>query len=174
MKSKKIANIVFYKFNNGGEESRQACIFYTDGTIANATYQEGINACEEIAKELHITSKDAFQQMINKELIHVMTGSELERKFNSFIVAESQNEESKDEEISPSFKAVEGLGNDDEENISEAVEEDSMESSNTSESQEVEEDFEDEDRLDEDFVNQLDEENTSMHIIHIGIISSRE
>lgn len=161
MKSKKIANIVFYKFNNGGEESRQACIFYTDGTIANATYQEGINACEEIAKELHITSKDAFQQMINKELIHVMTGSELERKFNSFIVAESQNEESKDEEISPSFKAVEGLGNDDEENISEAVEEDSMESSNTSESQEVEEDFEDEDRLDEDFVNQLDEENTN-------------
>ncbi len=171
MKSKKIINIVFYKFYDRGEEKRQACAFYSDGTIATLTYQEGIEACEQIAKELHITSKDAFQRMINSEMIHVMTGSEFERRFNSFVATNEQinNQEvesSKHEENTPSFKAVEGPGRDDVEEQEDNLESSVLpnldeENNNSYEASEIEDALEDEDSLDDDFVNELneDEEN---------------
>ena len=42
MKSKKIANIVFYNFYEDSREMKQACIFYNDGTVKNISFDEGI------------------------------------------------------------------------------------------------------------------------------------
>ena len=80
----KIYNIVFYKTKNNGKEERQACIFYNDGTVKNVSYKEGISACEDVVKDLNINSKDAFKEMINKNIVHVMSGSEFEKRFNEF------------------------------------------------------------------------------------------
>ena len=82
---KKIVNIVFYKSYENGVEKREACIFYRDGSVANVSYDDGITACEEIVKERKITSKDVFKEMINREIVHVMSKSEFMNKFNTFI-----------------------------------------------------------------------------------------
>jgi len=82
---KKIANIVFYKYLGVTGESKQACVFYNDGTVDSVSYQEGLEFCEEIAKERKIVSKEAFKELINKELIHVVSQKEFEKNFNSYI-----------------------------------------------------------------------------------------
>ena len=85
MKSKKIANIVFYKYLEGGRTVTKACIFYKDGSVLDTNYETGIDACEEIVKERKITTRNAFQEMINKDIVHVMSGTEFEKSFQKFI-----------------------------------------------------------------------------------------
>lgn len=93
MKGKRIVNIVFYKFYDNDKEIRKACVFYSDGTVNNVTYEEGISACEEVVKTHHITSKEAFKEMINHNIIHVVSGRDLEKNFSNYIVNESLEDE---------------------------------------------------------------------------------
>lgn len=88
MKGKRIANIVFYKFKENGRIEKRACIFYNDGTVANTTYEGGIDACEIVIKERKITSRDAFKEMINREIIHVVTAKEFEKNFGKYVTHE--------------------------------------------------------------------------------------
>lgn len=85
---KRIANIVFYKFNGERPNMKQACIFYTDGTVKNVSYEDGLEACQEIVEQYNITSRDAFKQMINNRAVYVMSGREFESRFQSFISRE--------------------------------------------------------------------------------------
>ena len=96
MKSKKIANIVFYKFYSEDGARKQACIFYNDGTVRSCSYEDGIDAVVEMAKEEKITSKDELSQLINNKFVHVMSGYDFEKKFQDFIVKEKKSEENKD------------------------------------------------------------------------------
>ena len=89
---KHIANIVFYKFYEGTELVKKSCIFYNDGTVAQGTYEEGLAACKQVARDFHITSTDSFREMINKNIIHVMSGDEFKERFSSFVVNESEIE----------------------------------------------------------------------------------
>ena len=85
---KRIANIVFYKFNGERPNMKQACIFYTDGTVKNTSYEDGLEACQEIVERYNVTSKDAFREMINNQAVYVMSGREFEARFQSFISRE--------------------------------------------------------------------------------------
>ena len=85
---KRIANIVFYKFNGERPNMKQACIFYTDGTVKNTSYEDGIEACQEIVERYNVTSKTAFKEMINNQAVYVMSGREFEARFQSFISRE--------------------------------------------------------------------------------------
>ena len=85
---KRIANIVFYKFNGERPNMKQACIFYTDGTVKNVSYEDGLEACQEIVARYNITSKAAFKEMINNRAVYVMSGREFESRFQSFISSE--------------------------------------------------------------------------------------
>lgn len=97
MFKKKIYNIVFYKIENNSE--KQACIFLEDGTVKNVSFEEGIDACEELVREYNIVTRNAFQEMINNQLVHVMSGKEFTRKFKSFI-PEQTVIDTKEQEIS--------------------------------------------------------------------------
>lgn len=83
--NKVILNIVFYKYYGEKETDKKACIFYSDGTVANVSFDEGIDACEEICRVNHIKTKDAFKEMINHDIVHVMSGKDFEERFNSFL-----------------------------------------------------------------------------------------
>lgn len=85
---KRIANIVFYKFNGERPNMKQACIFYTDGTVKNTSYEEGLEACQEIVERYNITSRETFKEMINNQVVYVMSGREFEERFQSFISRE--------------------------------------------------------------------------------------
>ena len=95
MNNKKIHNIVFYKSYNNDIENKQACIFYNDGTVVKVSYDEGIDACQKIVKERNITSKDSFKDMINNNVIHVMSGNDFENRFNEFTFKNNVVEEEK-------------------------------------------------------------------------------
>lgn len=83
--NKRILNIVFYKFYGEKETDKKACIFYADGTVANVSFDDGIDACEEICRVNQIKTKNAFKEMINNNIVHVMSGKEFEKRFNSFL-----------------------------------------------------------------------------------------
>ena len=85
---KRIANIVFYKFNGERPNMKQACIFYTDGTVINVSYEDGLEACLELVTRLNVKSKQEFKEMINNKAIYVMSGKEFESRFQSFISRE--------------------------------------------------------------------------------------
>ena len=95
MKSKKIANIVFYNFYEGSKEVRQACVFYNDGTIENCSFDEGIDYTLDLLREQKVTSKE-LSSIINNRNIHVMSGTELNKNFQKFIVKENNNEKEED------------------------------------------------------------------------------
>lgn len=95
---KRIANIVFYKFNGERPNMKQACIFYTDGTVKNTSYEDGLEACQEIVAANNIRSKAAFKEMINNRAVYVMSGKEFEERFQSFI---SREDVSKSEALIP-------------------------------------------------------------------------
>ena len=85
---KRIANIVFYKFNGERPNMKQACIFYTDGTVKNVSYEDGLEACQEIVDQYNVTSRKTFKEMINNKAVYVMSGREFESRFQSFISRE--------------------------------------------------------------------------------------
>ena len=93
MKAKSIVNIVFYKFFDGDKEIKKACIFYRDGSMKDTTYAEGIDACEEIVKERNITSGNAFKEMINREIVHVMSAEDFRTNYNKFVCHEPLTKE---------------------------------------------------------------------------------
>lgn len=127
MIKKKIINIVFYKTSNSSETEKLACIFYADGTVSNVSFEEGIDACEEIVKEHGIKSKDTFQEMINKELVHVMSAKEFSQNFKSFVPTTIvNNEEDRREEIesvAPEQIAAEKVTEKDEEDAEKELDE---------------------------------------------------
>ena len=83
--NKKIANVVFYKFNGERENMQQACIFYDDGTVKNVSLDEGIDAAYELAAAEKI-SKSSFSSMLNNEKFYTLSGEEFERRFQEFVV----------------------------------------------------------------------------------------
>ena len=85
MKLDRIVNIVFYKYLENGKEQTKACIFYRGGKASIVSYEDGIEACVAIVKEKNITSEDVFEEMINKELIHVVSGEEFVTNFNKYV-----------------------------------------------------------------------------------------
>ncbi len=145
MKFKRIANLVFYKYyNEEGKEERRACIFYNDGTTKHVTYDEGIDACQEIVKEYHITSRDAFKELINNNIIHVTSGSELYKNFSNYVVNEINMD---------NFENTENLLDEDAEE--EIDIDDSLDDSEADE--EIEDELEDEDFFEEeDFADDID------------------
>ena len=82
---RKIENIVFYKNPDKKAEATGACIFYQDGTYQFVSYSDGIDACSQFLNEKGVTSKQAFQAMLNKDSIYVMSIEDLMKRFNSFI-----------------------------------------------------------------------------------------
>lgn len=91
---KKIANIVFYKVSQGNKFVKQATIFFMDGTIRTVTFDEGIDACEQIVRERNIQTKDAFQAMINHDIVHVVSAKEFDDHFEDYIPQVKSIEES--------------------------------------------------------------------------------
>ena len=90
MQTKKIANVVFYNFmGERGELMSQAIIFYNDGTVKNCSYDDGYDAALELSGKEGSASRNV-SDVINNENILVMTGKELEKNFNKFIVNEKE------------------------------------------------------------------------------------
>ena len=85
MKAKRIHNIVFYRVFDGNKEIKKACIFYHDGSVKDCSFDDGLDACEQIVKERNITTSDAFKEMINREVVHVMSLESFKERFNSFV-----------------------------------------------------------------------------------------
>ena len=83
---KKLANIVFYKFNGKEKNMVKACMFYDDGTVANVSYEEAMEAAKEIAAEENANGRETFSSLLNNRRIFVMSGEELTRRFNDFVV----------------------------------------------------------------------------------------
>ncbi|MBR2784727.1 MAG: hypothetical protein IKD74_01895 [Clostridia bacterium] len=106
MNTKKPMNIVFYKTTELGKEVKKACIFYNDGTVANVNYEQGLDACEVVVKELNINSKNAFKEMLNKNIVHVVSEKELKKNFNSYIYNELVEENTIDSIISEELNSI--------------------------------------------------------------------
>lgn len=104
MKSKKIINIVFYKDFGDEENPKEACIFYRDGTSSIVSYEEGIDACEVIVKERNITSVDVFKNMINREIIHVVSSEEFKQNFDNYVSHEPLESDILNDAIEESFQ----------------------------------------------------------------------
>jgi len=85
MLKKRIANIVFYKVSEDEKPVKKATIFYQDGTVSTVSFDEGIDACEEIVKEKNIQTKDAFKEMINRDIVHVVSAKEFRENFNHYV-----------------------------------------------------------------------------------------
>ncbi|MBQ3307384.1 MAG: hypothetical protein IJG68_04235 [Bacilli bacterium] len=107
MVNKKIANIVFYKFFGSTDPEKKACIFYEDGTFENVSFSEGIDACERIVKEKNIKTKDAFREMINNNLVHVVSGTYFENNFKKYFPIQENEEETKSNIVNEDITNVE-------------------------------------------------------------------
>lgn len=107
MINKKIYNIVFYKYLDEEGEKTQACIFYKDGSVSLVSTEEGKKACEQVLKERNITSNKYFKQMINRELIYVMSSRELRDNFSKFISYEPLNNETLDDILNEKIEDTE-------------------------------------------------------------------
>ena len=83
---KDIYNIVFYRYNSNGER-KAACIFYNDGTIEQLPYEDALKLVERVAKGLGVNKGevDKLDGFINKEKIHVVSGSEFEKNFKKYM-----------------------------------------------------------------------------------------
>ncbi|MBR6137064.1 MAG: hypothetical protein IKQ06_02810 [Bacilli bacterium] len=90
MLKKSIENIVFYKTLTG---EKKATVFYKDGFVKNISFEEGIDACEEIVKENNIQTKDAFKEMINRKVVHVVPLSTLTATFDKYFPKDTKKEE---------------------------------------------------------------------------------
>lgn len=106
MKLDRIINIVFYKYLEDGEVQTKACVFYRDGSASIVSYEDGILACEAIVKERNITSKHAFQEMINREIIHVMSGEEFVANFDKYVSHDPLDYDLIDEAVAESANEV--------------------------------------------------------------------
>ena len=102
----KIINIVFYNYYEDGKEIREACVFYRDGCVKETTYEGGIDACEEIVKERNITSTNVFREMINKEIVHVVSKEDFISNFDAYVNHELIDEEMIDNVISDELAKV--------------------------------------------------------------------
>lgn len=84
---KNINNIVFYSSSAESKEERNAVVFYEDGTVKSVSYAEAIMMCEQLAKEMGI-KKNAFKEMINRDLIHAVTEEEFLNNFHQYLPQE--------------------------------------------------------------------------------------
>ena len=81
MKNNKIKNLVFYKQNG----IRVATVFYEDGSVENVSYEKALDLTDVIIEERKITSKDAFRELVNKEIIHVVTEEEYLKNYATYL-----------------------------------------------------------------------------------------
>ena len=86
MINKKIANIVFYTFKENDRIIKQTCIFYEDGSVKNVSYDRGLDIAEILIQQENISSAEILKEMLNKRKIYVLTGKQLETRFNEFVV----------------------------------------------------------------------------------------
>ena len=96
-----IYNIVFYKKIVNGIEMKAALIYGKDGSIRAVSYKEGIQVCTDLANKLNITSKDAFKEMINKNLVHVVKYSELKNNRDKYRPEEFKKEKANKVVVKP-------------------------------------------------------------------------
>lgn len=82
---KEIKNIVIYKSIENGVEIKKSCIFYSDGTTKEGSYEDGLKAIKEVTIERNITTKDELREMMNKDTFYTMTEEELKEKYDSFL-----------------------------------------------------------------------------------------
>ena len=84
MNSSKINNIVFFKSNGVSK----ACVFYKDGTVKELSNKEGISLIKKIANNNGINTtnefKKVFANMVNKNLVHVVSEKEFRKNFESY------------------------------------------------------------------------------------------
>lgn len=106
MNSRKIINIVFYKYFDSEGEKKQACIFYEDGAKL-VSFEDGIKACEEIVKAKKITSIEDFRKLINKDMIHIVSGDEFINNFNYYATHSTIDFDKINEEIEENINEVE-------------------------------------------------------------------
>lgn len=86
MVKKRIKNIVFYKYlDKNQQEQKVSTIFYHDGSVESVSYEEGIRFSNVLARERGIKSINAFKELINKELIHVVSKEEFDRNYYSYL-----------------------------------------------------------------------------------------
>ena len=95
---KEILNIVIYKCFENGIETKKSCIFYSDGSVQEGNYEDGIKAIKEVSKKLNITSKEELKEMVNKNIIYTMSEEEFNDCYNVFLLEEKPIE-SKQEHI---------------------------------------------------------------------------
>ncbi len=81
MKKYKIKNLVFYKQNG----IRVATVFYEDGSVENVSYEKALDLTHIIIEERKITSKNAFRELVNKEIIHVVTEEEYLKNYETYL-----------------------------------------------------------------------------------------
>lgn len=151
MNTSKMINIVFYNYFEGNEEKRSATIFYRDGSVENVSYEDGITACEDLAKELNIVSKNAFSEMINNKIVHVMTAEQFKKDFNNFVNKEVIDKDTIDSAIE------EKLTNNEEEVEEEFVDEEDRKIAEYSEP-------EADDEIEEEFVDEFEEPTSEEEI----------
>ncbi len=77
-----IANIVFYIEQETKEKRTK--VFLKNGTIIDTNYEEGINICEELVKDRHITSVEEFKKIINNDFVHVTSEKSLEENIEKY------------------------------------------------------------------------------------------
>lgn len=163
MRAKSIVNIVFYRFFDGDKEIKKACIFYRDGSMKDTTYDEGIDACEEIVKERNITSGNAFKEMINRDIVHVMSAEEFRANYNKFVCHEPLTKEIIEEIVDEKVDEVEDKKEEVQNNVVTPVPVIRPEyHEGPHDDEEDEDDYEDEDEeifLDSDEEEKEDEEN---------------
>lgn len=119
MKPKKIINIVFYKYFDSEGEKKSACIFYRDGSSSLVSYEEGLDACEIIVRERNITSVNAFKEMINREIVHVVSREDFLQNFDNYVSHDPLDYDSLDNAIEESMQSVVASLVEDEDDLSE-------------------------------------------------------
>lgn len=88
MNTKKIENVVFYALNDelvSSESSRQAIIFYEDGTTEKVSYKKGLDAAEKVAIQENVQTNTEFKNMINRNKIYVIRKIDLEKRYQEFL-----------------------------------------------------------------------------------------
>lgn len=92
MKSSTINNLVFVKDSNG---ELRVHVFYKNGKHKEISKEDGLKLIKVIAAENNITTKKAFSEvfrnLVNKDLIHVVSEREFNKKFGKEVLRGTEN-----------------------------------------------------------------------------------
>ena len=83
---KEITDIIFFKYTDGLDKGKvETAVFYNDGSKKHFTYEDGLGVVTALAKKKGISSKEAFKQLINNDLVHVMTINDFKANYDKFV-----------------------------------------------------------------------------------------